>query len=50
MFAPSINVDLEKLKGAEEGKPAPRRPKRAAARAGAAAAAAKDAKKPAADK
>lgn len=36
MFAPSINVDLEKLKGAEEAKPAERKPRKVAARGGAA--------------
>ena len=48
MFAPSLNVDLEKLKGAEEAKPAARRPKKVAARGGAAAAKAEQ--KPPSDK
>jgi hypothetical protein len=48
MFAPSINVDLEKLKSAEEAKPEGRRPKKVAVRG--AAAAARQAKKAAADK
>jgi len=47
MFAPSINVDLEKLKGSEEARPPARRPKKVAARGGASAAAAKDTQKPA---
>jgi len=45
MFAPSINVDLEKLKGTEEAKPPVRKPKKVAARGGTAAA--KAAQKPA---
>ena len=45
MFAPSINVDLEKLKGSEEAKPAAHKPKKVAARGGAAAT--KTAQKPA---
>jgi len=45
MFAPSINVDLEKLKGEEDAKPPVRKAKKVAARGGAAA---KAAQKPAA--
>lgn len=48
MFAPSINVDLEKLKGDQEAKPPARKPKKVAARGGTAAA--KAAEKPATDK
>ncbi len=47
MFAPSINVDLEKLKGAEEAAPPARKPRKVAARGGAAAN--KAAEKPAKD-
>ena len=46
MFAPSINVDLEKLKGEEEAKPVDRKARKVAARGGTAAA--KAAQKPAA--
>lgn len=45
MFAPSINVDLEKLKDAEDSKPAPRKARKVAARGGAAQA--RPAEKPA---
>lgn len=47
MFAPSINVDLEKLKGAEEAAPPAGKPRKVAARGGAAAN--KAAEKPAKD-
>lgn len=47
MFAPSINVDLEKLKGSEETPPPARKARKVAARGGAAAN--KAAEKPAKD-
>ena len=37
MFAPSINVDLEKLKDSEQAKPVRGKPRKVAARGGAAA-------------